>query len=47
MAKKTKNQSISISNRKARFEYELLDTFTAGIQYKELKLNHFERVTLI
>ncbi len=32
MAKKTKNQSISISNRKARFEYELLDTFTAGIQ---------------
>ncbi|MDG1848881.1 MAG: SsrA-binding protein SmpB [Flavobacteriales bacterium] len=32
MAKKTKNQSISISNRKARFEYELLEVFTAGLQ---------------
>ena len=32
MAEKSKNQSISISNRKARFEYELLDVFTAGIQ---------------
>jgi len=32
MAKKSKNQSISISNRKARFEYELLEVFTAGLQ---------------
>jgi len=32
MAKESKNQSISISNRKARFEYELLDVFTAGLQ---------------
>ena len=32
MAEKSKNKSISISNRKARFEYELLDVFTAGIQ---------------
>lgn len=32
MAKKAKSQSVSISNRKARFEYELLEVFTAGIQ---------------
>jgi len=32
MAEKSKNKSISISNRKARFEYELLDVFTAGLQ---------------
>ena len=32
MAEKSKNKSISISNRKARFEYELLDVFIAGIQ---------------
>ena len=32
MAKKSKDKSISISNRKARYEYELLDIFTAGIQ---------------
>ena len=32
MAKKSKDKSIFISNRKARFEYELLEVFTAGIQ---------------
>ena len=32
MAKKTKSTNVSISNRKARFEFELLDFFTAGIQ---------------
>jgi SsrA-binding protein len=32
MAKKTKSTSVSISNRKARFEFELLEFFTAGIQ---------------
>ncbi|MDG2164811.1 MAG: SsrA-binding protein SmpB [Flavobacteriales bacterium] len=32
MSKKVKDISISISNRKARFEYELLELFTAGIQ---------------
>ena len=32
MAKKSKEKSISISNRKARYEYELLEVFTAGIQ---------------
>ena len=32
MIKKVKDVSISISNRKARFEYELLEVFTAGIQ---------------
>ena len=32
MSKKVKDVSISISNRKARFEYELLEVFTAGIQ---------------
>ena len=32
MAKKSIDKSISISNRKARFEYELLEVFTAGIQ---------------
>jgi len=32
MSKKVKDISISISNRKARFEYELLEVFTAGIQ---------------
>ena len=32
MSKKSKDISISISNRKARFEYELLEVFTAGIQ---------------
>ena len=32
MEKKSKDKSISISNRKARFEYELLEVFTAGIQ---------------
>lgn len=32
MSNKSKDISISISNRKARFEYELLEIFTAGIQ---------------
>ena len=32
MAKKSKDKLISISNRKVRFEYELLEYFTAGIQ---------------
>lgn len=32
MAKKEKIQAISILNRKARFEYELLEFFTAGLQ---------------
>ena len=32
MAKKEKTQSISILNRKARFEYELLEFFTAGLK---------------
>ena len=32
MAKKSIDKSISISNRKARYEYELLEVFTAGIQ---------------
>ncbi len=32
MAKKTKSNSVSISNKKARFEFELLKFFTAGIQ---------------
>ena len=33
MANKSKDKtSISISNRKARYEYELLEFFTAGIQ---------------
>ena len=32
MSKKVKDVSISISNRKARFEYDLLEFFTAGIQ---------------
>ena len=32
MAKKEKTQSVSILNRKARFEYELLEFFTAGLQ---------------
>jgi SsrA-binding protein len=32
MAKKEKTQSVSILNRKARFEYELLEFFTAGLK---------------
>jgi SsrA-binding protein len=32
MAKKIKTQSVSILNRKARFEFELLEFFTAGLQ---------------
>ena len=32
MAKKSIDKSISISNRKARYEYELLEVFNAGIQ---------------
>jgi len=32
MAKKEKTQSVSILNRKARFEYELVEFFTAGLQ---------------
>jgi len=32
MAKKEKTQAVSILNRKARFEYELLEFFTAGLQ---------------
>jgi len=32
MAKKAKSQSVSISNRKARFEYEILEVYTAGLQ---------------
>ena len=32
MSKESKDIPISISNRKARFEYELLEVFTAGIQ---------------
>lgn len=32
MAKQSKNQNISIVNRRARFEYELIDVFTAGLQ---------------
>ena len=32
MAKKSLDKSISISNRKARYEYELLEVFTSGIQ---------------
>ena len=32
MAKKSIDKSISISNRKARYEYELLEVFTSGIQ---------------
>ena len=32
MAKKSTYKSISISNRKARYEFELLEVFTAGIQ---------------
>jgi len=34
MAKKSTDKSISISNRKARYEFELLEVFTAGIQLK-------------
>ena len=34
MVKKSIDKSISISNRKARYEYELLEIFTAGIQLK-------------
>ena len=32
MSKKSNDKSISITNRKAKFEYQLLDTYTAGIQ---------------
>ena len=32
MAKKIKTQSVSILNRKARFEFELIEFFTAGLQ---------------
>lgn len=32
MAKNAKSQSVSISNRKARFEYEILEVYTAGLQ---------------
>ncbi len=32
MAKKEKVQAVSILNRKARFEYELLEFFTAGLK---------------
>jgi len=32
MPKKAKSQTISISNRKARFEYEILEVFTAGLK---------------
>ena len=32
MANKSTDKSITISNRKARYEYELLEVFTAGIQ---------------
>tara|TARA_B100001057_G_scaffold329987_1_gene330369 strand:+ start:1355 stop:1825 length:471 start_codon:yes stop_codon:yes gene_type:complete len=32
MANKSIDKSISISNRKVRFEYELLEVFTSGIQ---------------
>ena len=32
MAKNAKIQAVSIVNRKARFEYELLEFFTAGLQ---------------
>lgn len=32
MVKKSSDKSISISNRKARYEYELLEVFNAGIQ---------------
>lgn len=32
MVKKSIDKSISIFNRKARYEYELLEVFTAGIQ---------------
>ena len=32
MSKKSNDKSISITNRKAKFEYELLDIYTAGIQ---------------
>ena len=32
MAKKSIDKSISISNRKARYEYELLEVFTSGIK---------------
>jgi SsrA-binding protein len=32
MAKNSKSQSVSISNRKARFEYEILEVYTAGLQ---------------
>ena len=34
MAKNAKSQSVSISNRKARFEYEILEVYTAGLQLK-------------
>ena len=34
MSKNSKDKSISISNRKARYEYEFLEIFTAGIQLK-------------
>ena len=32
MSKKSNDKSISITNRKAKFEYQLLDIYTAGIQ---------------
>ena len=32
MVRKSTDKSISIFNRKARYEYELLEVFTAGIQ---------------
>ena len=32
MASNSQNKSISITNRKARYEYQLFDVFTAGLQ---------------
>ena len=32
MASNSQNKSVSITNRKARYEYQLFDVFTAGLQ---------------
>ena len=32
MASNSHNKSVSITNRKARYEYQLFDVFTAGLQ---------------
>ena len=46
MAKKSKDKSISISPTGKRYEYELLDIFTAGIQLQGTEIKSLRKLAM-